>query len=272
MRTCTTASLRCKLAAVLVLLAIWQLLSMWVGSPVIMPSPRATVAAMLGLVQTGTFWQSVATSFFRIALGFVLAVAAGILLAALAECSMWLGELLKLTVQVIKSVPVASFVILLLFWVDSSRLSTCIAFLIVLPVIFTNVRSGIRGADPKLLEMAQVFRLSAWKKIRYIYVPAALPAFAAACSVGLGFCWKAGIAAEVIGLPAHSVGSELYNAKLYLMTPELFAWTIVIVAISAVFEKVMLHLIQKVCGRVCRGASGQGTSERKSYADCDGAH
>ncbi len=119
----------------------------------------------------------------------------------------------------------------------------------VLPVIYTNVLQGIDGADPKLLEMASVFRMPFFRKVRYIYIPSVLPALVSAASVSLGFCWKSGIAAEVIGLPTGSIGEKLYEAKLYLMTGELFAWTAVIVLVSVVFEKLVMLLIRKLAGQ-----------------------
>lgn len=244
-RKCTV--FRRKIVAVLVLLGAWQLLSMWVDRVIFLPSVTDTLKALAGLVRTREFYLSVGTSFLRIAAGFVLAVLAGVLLAVLAELNRQLGEILQLFIQLIKSIPVASFVILVLLWVRSAQLSIVISFLMVLPVIFTNVRGGIRQADAKLLEMAQVFELGVFRRVRCIYLPAVLPSFVTACSVGLGFCFKSGIAAEVIGLPTHSIGGELYKAKLYLMTPELFAWTIVIVAVSAVFEKAVMWGVRRLC-------------------------
>ncbi|MDE7325592.1 MAG: ABC transporter permease subunit [Lachnospiraceae bacterium] len=233
-----------KLVAVIVLIVIWQLLSMWVDRDIFLPSVPDTFRALVMLTRTGEFYRSVGTSFLRIAAGFVLAVGAGILFAVIAELHEQIGEILQLFMQLVKSIPVASFVILVLLWVRSARLSTVISFLTVLPVVFTNVRGGIRQADKKLLEMAEVFRIGVWKKVRAIYLPAIRPAFVTACSVGLGFCFKSGIAAEVIGLPPNSIGGELYRAKLYLMTPELFAWTIVIVAVSVLFEKLVMWVIR----------------------------
>lgn len=249
---------RQKFAAVLVLLALWQLLSMWVDKSIFLPSVPATFRALLSLARTREFYLSISISFARIAAGFALAVTAGVLLAVLAELNTWLGEILQLFMQLIKSVPVASFVILVLLWVRSAQLSTVISFLMVLPVIFTNVRGGIRQADAKLLEMAEVFQIGIWKKIRAIYLPAIRPAFVTACSVGLGFCWKSGIAAEVIGLPPNSIGGELYKAKLYLMTPELFAWTIVIVVVSVVFEKLVMWGIRRIIGTSRETENGSG--------------
>ena len=105
---------------------------------------------------------------------------------------------------------------------------------------------GLGQTDRKLLQMADIFRVSRGKKVCYIYFSQVLPYFITACRLSLGMCWKAGIAAEVIGVPSGSMGEKLYNAKIYLNTPDLFAWTIVIIIISVVFEKFFLEGINKL--------------------------
>ena len=158
-------------------------------------------------------------------------------------------ELLSPLVAAVKAVPVASFIILALVWLSSRSLSFFIAFLMVFPPVYLNVLEGIRQTDGKLLEMAKVFRVPLWRRMRGIYLPAVLPYFRTAVSLGLGLCWKAGIAAEVIGLPRGSLGEKLYNAKVYFMTPDLFAWTAVIVMVSVVFEKLFLRLVDDLVGK-----------------------
>ena len=154
--------------------------------------------------------------------------------------------------QTVKAVPVASFIILVLIWVSPENLSVIISFLMVFPVIYTNVRDGIRSMDPRLAEMAEVFEIPVLLRVRYIYASQVLPFFRAGCSLALGLCWKSGIAAEVIGLPENTIGENLYNAKIYLNTPDLFAWTLVIVAVSVLFEKVFLKLIDLAAKRTGR--------------------
>ena len=68
--------------------------------------------------------------------------------------------------------------------------------------------------------------------------------------MALGICWKSGVAAEVIGLPDGSIGDALYRAKITLSTGELFAWTFVIILLSAGFEKLLLALLDKAVARV----------------------
>ena len=81
------------------------------------------------------------------------------------------------------------------------------------------------------------------RQLRGIYLPAVLPYFRSAVSLGLGLCWKSGAAAEVIGLPAGSIGEALYTAKVYFQTGDLFAWTAVIVTVSVIFERLFLRLV-----------------------------
>jgi len=174
----------------------------------------------------------------------------GVLLAAVASRYSRIRELLAPVMLAARSVPVASFIILALIWFSSENLSVLISFLMVLPVIYVNVLGGIRCVDRQLLEMAQVFRVPKIRVVRYIYVPQVMPYFYTACSVSLGMCWKAGVAAEVIGMPKGSVGERLQQAKVYLDTPDLFAWTLVIVTASLFFEKIVLLLVDKIA-RAC---------------------
>ncbi|NLL72622.1 MAG: ABC transporter permease subunit, partial [Clostridiales bacterium] len=154
-------------------------------------------------------------------------------------------ELISPLMKIIKSTPVASFIILALVWISSVNLSILISLLMVLPVSYSNILYGLESTDIKLLEMAQVFGLSRWKCIKAIYIPAVLPFLISAMSVGLGFSFKSGIAAEVIGRPSNSIGLNLYEAKLYLMIKELFAWTLVIIMLSILFEKIVMWIFKQ---------------------------
>lgn len=241
-----------RLWAVLFWLIVWQLVSMQLGSDLLLVSPAEAVYRLGRLMCETVFWRSVAFTLSRIAAGFFLAAAAGSALAAGAFRYTVLRELLAPVMLVIKSVPVASFIILALIWFSSRNLSVLISFLMVLPVIYTNVLGGIQSVDRELLEMSQVFRLSGPRVVRYIYLPQVLPFFYAACSVSLGMSWKAGVAAEVIGIPKGSVGERLQQAKVYLDTPDLFAWTLVIVMASLFFERTILFFIKKGMQRLCK--------------------
>ncbi len=239
-----------QLVSVLFWLVIWQIAAMVIGQEVFLVSPVQALATLFQLLPQADFWQRVAFSTGRILLGFALGAVSSVLLAVAAEKSDWVEALLSPVMQLVKATPVASFIILALVWVSGSSLSVLISFLMVLPVLYGAVRTGIEEVDTQLLEMAKVFRLPFAKRLRAIWLPAVLPAFRQGCSVALGICWKSGVAAEVIGLPDGSIGDALYRAKITLSTGELFAWTFVIILLSAAFEKLFLHLLDKAVAKV----------------------
>ena len=248
MRSTTPASMpphrgKIRLWTVAFWLLVWQGASLAIGQEILLVSPVSVVQRLLALVPLPSFWEGVLFSFVRIVAGFVLAVAAGTLLAALSVGFARVRELLAPLMLTIKATPVASFIILVLIWVPSRNLSVVISFLMVLPILYDNVLTGILSMDGKLVEMARVFRVPFSRRLRYIYTPQVLPFFRAGLTIGLGLCWKAGIAAEVIGIPKGSIGERLYQAKIFLDTPDLFAWTLTIIVISLLFEKAFLRLV-----------------------------
>jgi NitT/TauT family transport system permease protein len=236
--------------AAIVWLAVWEFASWMIGSQVLLASPCQTARTWFGLLFQAEFWQTLLSSLARILIGFCGAMTAGVLLAVLASISEWIKTLLHPMMILIKSTPVASFIIIVLLWFGSIWLASIISFLMVLPVIYTNVLQGIETTDRKLLEMAQVFKLSANKRISAIYLTHVMPFMLSALSVSSGLAWKSGVAAEVIGLPNQSIGEKLYQAKLFLDSANLIAWTITIIIISFVFEKLMFHLAKSLQNRI----------------------
>ena len=239
-----------RLLAVAFWLAVWQAAAMAIGQEVFLVSPLQAFGTLVQLLPQAEFWQRVAFSAGHILLGFLLGAVCSVVCSVAAERWVWVDALLSPVMQLVKATPVASFIILALVWVRGSALSVLISFLMVLPVLYGAVRTGIAGADVQLLEMAAVFRLPPGRRLRSIWLPAVLPAFRQGCSVALGICWKSGVAAEVIGLPNGSIGDSLYRAKITLSTGELCAWTFVIILLSAGFEKLFLFALDKAVGAV----------------------
>lgn len=250
MRISTTCRNRIiRVLAVAFWIAVWQGVSLAVGSEILVASPARTFGALLSLLREGAFYRAVLGSLMRICAGFALALALGIALGALSFAVGGVRALLHPVVSVVKATPVASFVILALIWISSKNLSIFISFLMVFPIMYENMLAGLESADAKLLEMGQVFHLSRMARIRAIYLPAAYPFLLSAARLSLGMCWKSGIAAEVIGQPRQSIGAELNQAKLFFNTPDLFAWTVTIIVVSVVFERLVLCGIRALMRR-----------------------
>ena len=216
----------------------------------LLASPLSALERLFTLAGTAAFWRAVLASAAHILGGFLLSCALAVVLAALSARFSRVEELLAPLVAVIKAVPVASFIILALVWLESRHLPLFIAALMAFPVVYRNVLEGIRGTSRELLEMARVFRIPLSRRLRGVDLPQVLPYFRSAVSVALGLCWKAGTAAEVIGLSGGTIGERLYTAKVYFQTPDLFAWTAVIVLLSVGFEKLFLLAVDSLAERV----------------------
>ena len=227
-------------------LVVWQLLTIVIKEEILIVSPFDVVVRLFELMQTRVFYSSIIHSLLKIICGFILSFITGIILAIIAYKYKWFEILLSPLILMMKTVPVASFIILVLLFVHSSYLSIVISFIMVLPLIYTSVLEGIRNIDNGLKDMCDVFRLSKYKRIRFVYMSEVMPYLLSATHVSLGLCWKSGIAAEVIGTPVNSIGEKLYQAKIYFDTSDLFAWTFVIVLLSICFQKVFLVWLDRI--------------------------
>ena len=241
--------------AVLFWLLVWQGASMlfaalWPHGHLLLASPVSAAVRLGELTCTAAFWRAVGGSIAHIFGGFLAGCTLAAMLAALSARWRLVRELLAPLAATVKAVPVVSFIILALVWLDSRSLPLFISALMVFPPVYLNVLAGIAAADGALLEMARVFRVPLGRRLTGIYLPAVLPYFRSAVSLALGLCWKAGAAAEVIGLPSGTIGERLYTAKVYFQTPDLFAWTAVIVAVSVVFERLFLRLVDRAAERM----------------------
>ena len=224
-------------------LAVWWVLALIVGKELLIPSPPLVVRTLLELVVTGAFWRYTALTLLRITLGLLLGIVLGMLTALLTNRLSLLHALLAPAVRVVRATPVASFIILVLLWVANGRVPVVISALVVLPVIWESTAAGLRSVDRDLLEFARAYRLTRWDTWRRIVIPSMLPQLAAAVCTAIGLAWKSGVAAEVLCLPKAAVGTQVYFSKLYLDTPALFAWTLMVVALSLTVERIARRLL-----------------------------
>lgn len=241
-----------NLLFVLFWLAVWQIGAMLLDQKILLASPLAVAERLIQLIPQGEFWASAAFSAGRILLGFALGLCTGTLLAVLAGNFGIVKSLLSPLVSAMKSIPVASFTILALIWVSSKDLAVLITVLIAIPIVYSNVLEGIENLDPKLHEMAELFNIPPHKRFVGVYLSQVLPYFRSAAGLAMGLCWKSGVAAEVIGIPDGSIGERLYMSKVYLETEDLFAWTVVIILLSYLCEKLFMLLMNALVKRVER--------------------
>lgn len=227
-------------------LGVWCLLSLMVNKSVILPSPAATVKRLWELLGTREFYLSCLSSLGRVFAGLLTGVAAGILLAILSNIGA--EFIISPAVSVIKATPVASVIIVMLFFLKRDVVPITATALMVTPIIYSNVSKGARSADKSVAEVAAVYGFSRGKRLKFVTIPSVIPFFSAGVQSAVGLAWKAGVAAEVLCTPKTSIGSALWDSKTYLLSEDLFAWTLTVILLSIVIEKLLVLAISKLTG------------------------
>lgn len=224
-------------------LGVWHLAAVLVERELLLPGPMAVLRSLIALGGTSEFWLSALYTLLRVVAGLLGGTAVGILLAVLTHFFRWADLLLSPAVRVLRATPVVSFILLVYLWVTRDNIPGVIAALMVLPVIWGNMATGLSAVDGQLLELAHAYRFSQFKTLRLIYLPSLRPYLSSGFLTAFGLAWKSGVAAEVICPPKLAVGSRIQAARLALETPELFAWTIVIVVLSLVLERALRRIL-----------------------------
>lgn len=228
-----------------VYILIWQLLSMLVGSRLLLlPSPLDTLRSMGEIVSSKSGWQSIGMTVVRILAGFLLGCAIGIGFAVLTSHSRVFDWLLRPLRSLIKTTPITSFALILLVSVISGAVPVIVAMIVVIPMIWQTTEEAIKNRDVHLSEMAKIY-LSPWKKLRYVTLPQVLPQFFASASTALGFAWKAVITAEILALPKLGIGRQMQFHKIHVEIPELFAWTLLVILLSVILENALKFALRK---------------------------
>ena len=240
-----------KFLVVLLWIAVWQIVSMIVGNVFVIVGPWETVLALFRLIGEGRFFPSVEKSLACIICGFFAGSLLGGISAALAYSFRIFNEIIEPFFKIIKTVPVVSFIILVLIWFSKDMTAPLISMTVTAPVIYYNIKAGLESTDKQLLEMAEVFRVGMGRKVKHIFLPGLKPYILSSVQTAFGMAWKSGAAAEVIGQPLMTIGNGLYRGKINLATDEVLAWTVAIVVMSVITEHILLAVVKKACpGRV----------------------
>ena len=194
------------LVILLVLGLIWEMLCSGAGAA--LPPPSQVLSDTWELIvdpfydnggnDVGLAWQLLA-SLQRVAVGYLLAVAAGVALGVLIGQSDWAMRGLDPLFQVLRTVPPLAWLPLSLAgFQDSHPSAIFVIFITAIWPIIINTSVGIRNIPQDYRNVAQVIQLNAWEYFRIIMLPAAAPYIFTGLRIGVGLSWLAIIAAEML--------------------------------------------------------------------------
>lgn len=222
--------------SVLAMLLTWYLLALLINTEYILPTPAEAGRSLLMIVGSADFWPAVSATVGRGLLGFFISLGLGIIMGMAAGFSRLVSWFLRPWVTVMRSTPVMSVIILAIIWFESDLVPVVVTILMLFPIIYGNVAAGIGNMDRELLEMARMYKVKPLRIIAELYLPSVLPYLLAGAATAMGIAWKVIIAAEILSQPSRAVGTDLMIAKINFATAQVFAWTVVVIVISFIFE------------------------------------
>lgn len=250
-------------------LAVWMLVAALVAQPLILPGPGAVALALLRLVCDSGTWAILVGSGVRILGGLALAAVCGGVLAGISSRSRAFAHLVAPALSFVKATPVACVVVLLLIWLGSARVSIAAVFLMALPGVYFSLVEGLSQVDRPLEQMLRLHSVRGWRLFCAHTWREVLPFVLSCAKAVIGMSWKAGVAAELIGMATGAVGERIYQAKLLIETADLLAWTVLVVAASWACERVLVWLLRAsgpVAWRAAVRAHGRGLHGRAGAA------
>lgn len=237
-----------KLEGLIILLfwlIVWWSISL-LSNDLIIPSPFDTGRVILQLLMKTETFLVIGSSLLRVIVALIIGIALGIICGVLAGMINWVDKLLKPIVQVIKATPVVSFIIILFIYVEDNAIPIICGILLCFPIIYNNVREGYRMVDSMLINMSEVYQVPLLRKVKQLYLPSTLPYLFAGVLTSIGICWKATIAAELIGYVKFSIGMMIHDGRISIEYDHVFAWTIIIIICSVLIEVLTKKLIQRI--------------------------
>jgi len=235
-------------AGVAVLFIVWEMTSRLFSSALIFPGPVPVIAKFFSLMQSEKFLPILGSTFIRVLSGMLISVPAGLAFGIAAGKDKRAGAFLSPLFSLISSTPVMSVILIAFLFLGAEKTPVFTAFLMVFPVMAANAAEGIRRIDPRFRELFLVYKMSAGERLRYLYIPSITPFILGGIRSSLSLCWKVIVAAEVLVQPFLAIGTGMQQARAWLETPELFAWTLVTVISAALFQGI-LEIILRIFER-----------------------
>lgn len=233
------------LLSILILFTLWHIFYKLENHEVIIPSITSTIHEVINIITADNFINIIAATTIRAILGFILSLLIGCILGFIAGFKESLEFFMKPYLMIIKSTPIVAIMLIALIWIKSDGVPILVSFLLCYPIIYESVINGIKNTDKSIIEFGKVHKISNFTMIIDVYMPSVFSHIIANIFSTLALSFKTTVSSEIISIPKYGIGNSIYTAKVYLNTAEVFAWLIIIVLLSTIFD-VIINAIKNI--------------------------
>ena len=235
---------RKRLLGAVALIIIWSAAALIVDDEIILPSFVDVFKKLILMFKTGALLPAILKTTSRIMIGVLISTITGNFLAYISY-KFNLKEYFEPLFSILRTIPVISIVLIVLFFAEKNLLSIIVVIFVTLPIVYENVHTALTNIDSGKLELAEVYDLKSGTVFRYIELPAIIKSTLMSFRIALGLSFKAGATSEVVSGATGGLGELMYVSKLSFDMPELFAITFVIIILSFIFEMIAGFLYKR---------------------------
>ncbi len=236
MRSFTIRNSFVLLGSIISIVIVWEIVSIAINAPIIFPSPKITFLSLWRIIFDKLFLYTILGSISRWLISILVSFICAIIFGIFSGLNNLFNTMFKPYLHIIMATPVISIILVALIWFNDFMVPIFVSFLVCFPIICNNINYGIRNIDERIIQMANIYKVHRTQMFFDIYLPSLIPSIFSGLSTALALGWKVVIVTEVISQPNFSIGTMLYNANILLETENLFAWTIVVVLLSFIFD------------------------------------
>ncbi|MBQ4252202.1 MAG: ABC transporter permease subunit [Erysipelotrichaceae bacterium] len=236
---------RRKLLSLITIIVLWQAIAMILNKPVIVPFPLDVFKVMIRNIGDSSFYSALFATILRMLRGLIAAFVLALAAALTAGIYSSVEDYLSPFINIIKTVPNVSYIVIILILFGSERSVTIITFFILFPSMYSSFLLAMHSVDRELLDVARLEPITFCQKIRYVYWPEIVPAILTSLKTSFGLGFKVSIMAEILGAVRTGVGREMSVARTYVEMDQILAWTLWIIIVSLLADQLFDFLLRK---------------------------
>ncbi len=147
-----------------------------------------------------------------------------------------------------------AIILILLLWTSHTTAPVIVGALVTFPMLYAQFMAAYKDVDTGLFDVSKAFNVSKKDRVFKMYLPLMCPNIFSQAGPAFSLTLKVIVSAEVMANTYKSIGGMLQQSKIYLEIPELFALTLVTIAVGAVAE-LLFSLLKLTYRKWKRGES-----------------
>ena len=218
---------------------LWQMIAMIVNQSIILPSFLDVLNRLVYILSDVSFYNHLFITLFRVILGTLSAFVLSFIFAILSYDFKLINQALKPLVLVSKTIPNITYILLVLIWFSREMSVFFVTLLILFPVLYTQISTGLLGINPEHLEVLKLYPETYFHRLTKVIIPLIRISLFEGLKGALSLGFKVGVMAEILGQVQPGLGYLMHIARMNFETVDLFAYTAIMIMVVVLIEKSM---------------------------------